>query len=111
VAAANDEKEPAARWQANVAIREALFDNREAARRNAAAAAAPAEGSRDAEAQAALAYALAEHVAHAQSLGDDLGKLLPKDTAVQSVWLPTIRDRGSSCADSRRPSTQLPPQV
>jgi len=87
----NDEKEPAACWQANAAIREALFGNREAARRNAAAAAALAEGSRDAEAQAALAYALAEDVAHAQSLADDLGKRLPKDTVVQSVWLPTIR--------------------
>jgi eukaryotic-like serine/threonine-protein kinase len=87
----NDEKEPAACWQANAAIREGLFGNREAARRNAAAAAALAEGSRDAEAQAALAYALAEDVAHAQSLADDIGKRLPKDTVVQSVWLPTIR--------------------
>ena len=87
----NDEKEPAAYWQANAAIREGLFGNRGAARRNAAAAAALAEGSRDAEAQAALAYALAEDVAHAQSLADDISKRLPKDTVVQTVWLPTIR--------------------
>ena len=87
----NDEKEPAALWQANAAIREALFGNVEAARQNAAAAVALAPGSHDAEAQAALAYALAGDAAHAQSLADDLAKRFPQDTVVQSVWLPTIR--------------------
>jgi serine/threonine protein kinase/tetratricopeptide (TPR) repeat protein len=87
----SDEKEPAALWQANAAIREALFGNMDAARQNAAAAAALAPGSHDAEAQAALAYALAGDTAHAQSLADDLGKRFPQDTVVQSVWLPTIR--------------------
>jgi eukaryotic-like serine/threonine-protein kinase len=87
----SDEKEPAALWQANAAIREALFGNAEAARHNAAAAVALAPGSRDAEAQAALAYALAGDAAHAQSLADDLAKRFPQDTVVQSVWLPTIR--------------------
>ncbi len=87
----SDEKEPAALWQANAAIREALFGNMDAVRQNAAAAAALAPGSRDAEAQAALAYALAGDAAHAQSLADDLAKRFPQDTVVQSVWLPTIR--------------------
>ncbi len=87
----SDEKEPAALWQANAAIREALFGNTDAARQNAAAAAAIAPGSRDAEAQAALAYALAGDATHAQSLVDDLAKRFPENTAVQSVWLPTIR--------------------
>ena len=87
----SDEKEPAALWQANAAIREALFGNADAARQNAAAAVALAPGSRDAEAQAALAYALAGDAAHAQSLADDLAKRFPQDTVVQSVWLPTIR--------------------
>ena len=87
----SDEKEPAALWQANAAIREALFGNADAARQNAAAAAALAPGSHDAEAQAALAYALAGDAAHAQSLADDLAKRFPQDTVVQSVWLPTIR--------------------
>ncbi len=86
----SDEKEPAALWQTNAAIREALFGNADAARQNASAAVALAPGSRDAEAQSALAYALAGDAAHAQSLGDDLGKRFPKDTVVQSVWLPTI---------------------
>jgi eukaryotic-like serine/threonine-protein kinase len=87
----SDEKEPAALWQANAAIREALFGNAEAARQNAAAAVALAPGSHDAEAQAALAYALAGDAVHAQSLADDLAKRFPQDTVMQSVWLPTIR--------------------
>jgi serine/threonine protein kinase/tetratricopeptide (TPR) repeat protein len=86
----SDEKEPAALWQANAAIREALFGNVEAALQNAAAAVALAPGSHDAEAQAALAYALAGDAAHAQLLADDLAKRFPQDTVVQSVWLPTI---------------------
>jgi eukaryotic-like serine/threonine-protein kinase len=85
------QKEPAALWQANAAIREALFGNADAARQNAAAAVALAQGSRDAEAQAALAYALAGDATHAQSLADDLAKRFPQDTVVQSVLLPTIR--------------------
>ena len=86
----SDEKEPASLWQANAAIRDALFGNAEAARQNAAASVALAPGSRDAEAQAALAYALAGDATHAQSLADDIAKRFPQDTVVQSVWLPTI---------------------
>jgi hypothetical protein len=86
----SDEKEAAALWQANAAIREALFGNADVARQNAAAAVALALGSRDAEAQAALAYALAGDTAQAQTLADDLAKRFPQDTVVQSVWLPTI---------------------
>jgi len=87
----NDEKEPAALWQANAAIREALFGNAGTARQDAAAAAALAPGSREAEAQAALADALAGDAAHAKSLADDLAKRFPQDTVVESVWLPTVR--------------------
>ena len=87
----SDEKELAALWQTNAALREALFGNADAARQNAAAAVALAPGSHTAEAQAALAYALAGDGAHAQSLGDDLGKRFTQDTVVQSVWLPTVR--------------------
>jgi tetratricopeptide (TPR) repeat protein len=86
----SDEKEPAALWQANAAIREALFGNAAAARQNALAAVALAPGSHYVEEQAALAYALAGDAAHAQSLADDLAKRFPQDTVVQSVWLPTI---------------------
>src|SRR6202162_2261511 len=75
----SDEKEPAALWQANAAIREALFGNANVARQNAAVATALAPGSHDAEAQAALAYALAGDAAHAQSLADDLARRFPPD--------------------------------
>jgi len=87
----SDEKEPAALWQANAAIREALFGNSDAARQNAAAAAALVMGSRDAEARAALASAFAGDAAHAESLVDDLAKRFPQDTVFHSIWLPTIR--------------------
>ncbi len=87
----SDEKEPAALWQTNAAIREALFGNTDAARQNAAVAVALAPGSHDAEAQAALAYALAADTVHAQSLANDLGERFPQGTVVQAVWLPTIR--------------------
>jgi eukaryotic-like serine/threonine-protein kinase len=86
----NEEKESAALWQVNAAIREAFFGNADVARQNAAAAVTLAPGSHDAEAQAALAYALAGDATHAQSLADDLAKRFPLDTVVQSVWLPTI---------------------
>ena len=87
----SDEKEPAALWQTNAAIREALFGNADAARQNASTAVALASVSRDAEAQAALAFALSGDAGHAQSLVDDLANRLPQDTVVQSVWMPTIR--------------------
>ena len=86
----SDEKETAALWQANAAIREALFGRVDAARQDAAAAVALSPSSHDAEAQAGLAYALAGDVAHAQSLSDDLAKRFPQDTVIQSVWLPTV---------------------
>jgi eukaryotic-like serine/threonine-protein kinase len=87
----NEEREPAALWQANAAIREALFGYADAARKSAAMAASLAPGSHDAEAQAALAYALAEDASHSQSLTYDLAKRFSQDTVIQTVWLPTIR--------------------
>ena len=85
------EKERAAFWQGNAAIREALFGNAAAARRNAAAAASLASASRDAQAQAALAYALAGDLSNATSLADDLAKRFPEHTILHSFWLSTIR--------------------
>jgi len=87
----NGEKEPAALWQSNAAIREALFGNEEVARNGAVAALALAPESPDAEAQSALAFSLAGDSARAQSRVDDLDKRFPQNTVVQSVWLPTIR--------------------
>jgi eukaryotic-like serine/threonine-protein kinase len=86
----NGDTEPAALWQADAAIREALFGEMEAARKGAAESAALAPGSHDAEAEATLAYALAGDATHAQAFADDLNKRFPQDTIVQSVWVPTI---------------------
>ena len=91
VALRNDEKEVAALWEANAAIREALFGNTELARQYAAAAIAFGPGSRDAESQAAFAFSLAFDSARAQALAEDLNRRFRLDTIVQFVWLPTIR--------------------
>jgi Flp pilus assembly protein TadD len=88
-----DRKEAAALWQAHATIREALFGNADAARRNAGSSVALAPGSPEVESQAALAYALAGDTAHAQLLLDDLAKRFPQDTVLQTVWLPTIRSQ------------------
>jgi serine/threonine protein kinase/tetratricopeptide (TPR) repeat protein len=104
----SDEKEPAALWRANAAIREALFGNADAARQNAAAAVALVPGSRDAEAQSALAYALAGDAAHAESLADDLDKRFPLNTVVQSVWLPTIHAQMETGRKNATRSIDLP---
>jgi eukaryotic-like serine/threonine-protein kinase len=87
----SDQTESAALWQANAAIREALFGNTATARQNAAAALAIAPHSYPAEAQVALTYGLVGDLDRARSVEDDLVKHFPKDTIVQSVWLPTIR--------------------
>lgn len=87
----SNEKEAAALWQANAAIHEALFGNREEGRAGADAAVTLASGSHDAEVSAALAYALAGDDGQAQSLSDELAKRFPLDTIVQSVWLPAVR--------------------
>jgi eukaryotic-like serine/threonine-protein kinase len=87
----DNETEPAALWQANAAIREALFGNEDAARHGAATALALAGESHDGGPLSALAYALAGDVAHARSIADDLSNRFPQDTVIQSIWLPTIR--------------------
>jgi eukaryotic-like serine/threonine-protein kinase len=84
-------KEAAARWSAEAALREALFGNYPAARDRANAALSLAPASRDAESEAALALAMAGDATRSQSLTDDLNKRFPLDTLTQSVWLPVIR--------------------
>src|SRR5437870_1938376 len=47
--------------------------------------------SRGIEAQAALAFAIADDTAPAESLAQDLNKRWPLDTQIQSLWLPSIQ--------------------
>ena len=86
------EKETAAHYEANAALREALFGNSSAAGKRARAALTLSRD-RDAQYGAALAMAFAarKQVQHVEKLAIDLDSRLPEDTIVQFNYLPTIR--------------------
>ena len=84
-----DEKETAAVYEAEGAVREALVGNSALARQQAQAALALSNGT-DVEAISATALALAGDSAQSQRLASDLGKRFPESTVVQSNYLPTI---------------------
>jgi hypothetical protein len=84
-----EEKETAASYEAEAALREAVFGNATEARQRAAAALALSTG-RDVQYGAALALALARDASRAQALADDLAKRFPEDTLVKFNYLPTI---------------------
>ena len=98
-------KEAAARWAAEAALREALFGNYPAAREQANEALGLGLGSRDAQSEAALSIAMAGDPTRASSLADDLNKRFPLDTLTQSVWLPAIR--GQLDLNRRSPSEAI----
>lgn len=85
----NDQKETAAGWQMNAALREAEFGNTSLAREATSSALALAS-TRDVQIFAALALARAGVLADAQRLAEDLAKRFPRDTLVTGYWLPTI---------------------
>jgi class 3 adenylate cyclase/tetratricopeptide (TPR) repeat protein len=84
-----EEIETAGTYEAEAAVREALFGNASDAHGRAKAALGLSVG-RDVQFGAALALALAGDAARAQALADDLGKRFPEDTFVQFNYLPTI---------------------
>jgi tetratricopeptide (TPR) repeat protein len=84
-----EEKEVAAEYQANAALREALFGNPAEVRQRATAALGLSNG-RDVQNGAALGLAFAGDVSRAQSLTDDMDKRFPEDTVVQFNYLPTL---------------------
>jgi serine/threonine protein kinase/Flp pilus assembly protein TadD len=84
-----DEKEVAAGYEAEAALRQSLFGGPAEARQRAAAALALSTG-RDVQGGAALALALAGDASRAQALAVDLGKRFPEDTIVQFNYLPTL---------------------
>jgi len=88
-AARAEKKEKVARYEADAAVREALFGNPSEARQRAAAALAPSTG-RDALYVAALALALVGDGTRAQALTDDLVKRFPKGTVVRFSYLPVL---------------------
>jgi eukaryotic-like serine/threonine-protein kinase len=90
VAKRNDQKETAALWLLNAALREAEVGNVAHARKQATAALALAS-TRDTQILAALALARAGDTARVQTMADDLNKRSPLNTLLNDYWLPTIR--------------------
>jgi eukaryotic-like serine/threonine-protein kinase len=86
-----DSKETGALWQAIAAQREAAYGNPAEARQTAAEALKLARTSQSVEVEAALAFAMADEKARAESLAQDLGRRFSLDTQMQSLWLPAIR--------------------
>lgn len=84
-----EEKETAAGYEAEAALREAFFGNAAEARQRVASALRLSTG-RDAQYGAALALALAGDAVRAQALADDLGKRFPEDTIVRFIYLPAL---------------------
>jgi eukaryotic-like serine/threonine-protein kinase len=84
-----DEKETAANYELTLAVWEARFGNTAEAKQHVAAGLQLAN-SRDAQATAAIALAIAGEHAGAQKLADDLIKRFPDDTLVKFLYLPTI---------------------
>jgi len=92
IASANlaGERETASSYEADAALREALFGNAAEARQRSAAALVLSSG-RLARFGAGLALALAGDGDSAQKLAEGLAKSFPKDTVVTFLYLPTIR--------------------
>ena len=83
------QKETAAGWQMNAALREAEFGNASQARKATSSALALAP-TRDAQILAALAFARAGASFKAHEMAEDLAKRFPRDTLIVGYWLPTI---------------------
>src|SRR5262249_22636791 len=83
----NDQKETAATWQMNAALREAEFGNAARARDQAASALALAS-TRDVQILAALALARSGDTVRAGKIADELAKRFPLNTMINGYWLP-----------------------
>jgi tetratricopeptide (TPR) repeat protein len=90
VAQRNDQKETAAGWLADAALREAEFGFFERAR-NEAKSAVTLAPTRDIQTLAALALARADDSARAQKIADDLAQTSPMRTILNNYWLPPVR--------------------
>ncbi len=84
-----NETETAAGYQINSALADALFGNREEARKSVLAL--RSFENRELQYARALVLALAGETAKPQSLAENLAKSFPEDTAVRFSYLPTLR--------------------
>src|SRR5208283_5433049 len=97
--------ESGAIWQAIAAQREAIDGYPAQARQGAEGALKLAPTSPGAIAEAALAFALAGDTTRAESLAQDLGKRLPLDTQMRSLWLSPIQ--AQLALDRKNPALAL----
>jgi eukaryotic-like serine/threonine-protein kinase len=109
-----DSKENGAIWWENAALREAAIGNDAEARSDAAAGLKLYPDSQGVQAEAALAYAMANDTARAQTMAKDLNQRYPLDTQVQSLWLPAIKaqielDRRNAAEAIEQLQSALPP--
>ena len=86
----NGQKEAAAEWRMDSAIREAEFGNPDRARQETNSALLLAS-TRDTQILAALALARAGDPARARKMADELAREFPMNTMLNAYWLPTIR--------------------
>jgi len=85
-----ERRDTEALYEADAAMREALFGNALAARQRAGDA-IKLSRSRDVAYGAAFALALSGDSSRSQTLADDLSRRFPEDTIVQFTYLPTLR--------------------
>jgi len=84
------QRERSAQYEAEAAVREALFGNRLQACRRAAAALGLSKG-RDVEYVTAIALALCGDSSRSKALASDLETRFPEDTLVRFNYVPTVR--------------------
>ena len=101
----SDSKESGAIFESIAAQREAAYGHAAEARQSAADALKLAPTSQGVQVETALAFAMAEDTARAESLSQDLAKRYPLDTQVQSLWLPTIK--AQIALDRKQPAAAL----
>jgi len=85
-----DQRETAALYETDAALREAFLGNASTARQRAMAALGLSR-SRDAEYAVAFSLALAGDSSRSQTLADDLSKRYPEDTRAVFTYIPTLR--------------------
>ena len=90
LAARGETKEVAARYAAEQSLRGALFGHYRNAKEDAAQGLKLVRG-RASLPRAALALALCGETSQANSLIDEMIKLYPEDTVINSIWVPSIR--------------------
>ncbi len=102
----DDQKETAAQWKMDEALREVEFGNSRIAKQESAGARV-LTSSHDTEILAAIALARTGDVAEAEKLANHLEKQYPLDTLVNNYWLPVIRASEENARNNPTKAIQL----